>query len=249
MAFILKNKTVNRTERKLAFVLIASVVFLSILYVRPAYAQTRQIKPAPDKPLKLVVPQDSLQYTLGAYLGAWIINNGFTVSNPELFRKGMDDVLLNKPLLIDAASVASNLDGYQKRLISQRSSQQEKLLFENIKGKEGVGTLPSGVAYVIMKAGNGLRPQLNDSVLINVKGFLPDGNIFEDTYAKKSPLRVTPAGLIPGMAEALQIMPVGSTWRLFVPSALGYAERGVPGLIPAYSALVFEVELIQVVMK
>ena len=104
--------------------------------------------------------------------------------------------------------------------------------------------LPSGVAYVIMKAGTGIRPQLNDSVLIHVKGFLPDGNTFEDTYAKKAPLRVTPAGLIPGMSEALQIMPVGSTWRLIVPSALGYAERGVPGLIPAYSALIFEVELI-----
>lgn len=249
MIIILKSKTVNRTKKRLVGILTLSIVFLSFLYARPIYAQTRQITPAPDKPLKLVVPQDSLQYTLGAYLGAWIINNGFMVSNPEIFRKGMDDVLLNKPLLIDAASIAPKLDGYQKRLISQRSAQQEKLLFENIKGKEGVGILPSGVAYVIMKAGNGMRPQLNDSVLIHVKGFLPDGNIFEDTYAKKSPLRVTPAGLIPGMAEVLQIMPVGSTWRLFVPSALGYAERGIPGLVPTYSALVFEVELIEVVKK
>lgn len=207
-------------------------------------AQTRPGRTTTEKPINLTAPQDSLQYTLGAYLGAWIINNGFMVSNPDIFRRGMDDVLLNKTLLIDAASVASKLDGYQKRLISERSSQQERLLFENIKGKEGVGMLPSGVAYVIMKAGNGLRPQLNDSVLIHVKGFLPDGKPFEDTYAKKAPLRVTPAGLIPGMSEALQIMPVGSIWRLIIPSALGYAERGVPGLIPAYSALVFEVELI-----
>jgi FKBP-type peptidyl-prolyl cis-trans isomerase len=225
-------------------------VLLKAVFIYSATA-TAQTKPA-TKPLpsiKVVTPNDSLQYTLGAYLGAWITNNGFMVTNPDVFKKGMDDVLLNKTLLIDAASIAPKLDGYQKRMISQRSAQQERLLFENIKGKEGVGTLPSGVAYVIMKAGNGVRPQLNDSVLIHVKGFLPDGNPFEDTYAKKSPLRVTPAGLIPGMAEALQIMPVGSTWRLFVPSALGYAERGVPGLIPAYSALVFEVELMEVVRK
>lgn len=214
-----------------------------------ASAQTRTSKPAAAKPLSLSTPQDSLQYTLGAYLGAWIINNGFMVTNPDIFRKGMDDVLLNRPLLIDAASVASKLDGYQKRLISARGSQQERLLFENIKGKEGVGMIPNGVAYVVMKAGNGIRPQLNDSVLINVKGFLPDGTSFEDTYAKKTPLRVTPAGLIPGMSEALQIMPVGSTWRLFIPSALGYAERGIPGLIPAYSALIFEVELIDAVRR
>jgi len=207
-------------------------------------AQTRQNRTTVDKPLTLSSPTDSLQYTLGAYLGAWITNNGFMVSNPEVFRKGMDDVLLNKTLLIDAASVATKLDGYQKRLISERSSQQEKLLFENVKGKDGVGMLPSGVAYVILKAGTGIRPQLNDSVLIHVKGFLPDGKPFEDTYAKKAPLRVIPAGLIPGMSQALQIMPVGSIWRLIIPSALAYAERGVPGLIPAYSALIFEVELI-----
>ncbi len=232
----------NKNTKMLA--LIKCLLLLTIVInSSQAIAQKNPIK-AVTPASKLTSPQDSLQYTLGAYLGAWIINNGFTVSSPELFRKGMDDVLLNKPLLIDAASVASKLDGYQKRLISQRSSQQERLLFENIKGKDGVGMLPSGVAYVIMKAGTGIRPQLNDSVLIHVKGFLPDGNTFEDTYAKKAPLRVTPAGLIPGMSEALQIMPVGSTWRLIVPSALGYAERGVPGLIPAYSALIFEVELI-----
>lgn len=219
------------------------------LFSMSTFAQTRQVKQAVDKPINLTAPQDSLQYTLGAYLGAWIINNGFTITNPEVFKKGMDDVLLNRTLLIDAASIAPKLDGFQKRLISQRSSQQERLLFENIKGKDGVGMLPNGVAYVVMKAGNGIRPQLNDSVLIHVKGFLPDGSIFEDTYAKKTPLRSTPSGLIPGMSEALQIMPVGSTWRLIVPSALGYAERGVPGLIPAYSALIFEVELIDAVRR
>jgi len=210
-------------------------------------AQTRQIKPVPEKPLKLVTPSDSLQYTLGAYLGQWITNNGFTVTNPELFRKGMDDVLLNKPLLVNSASVAARLDNYQKRLISARSAQQEKLLFENVRGKAGVGALPSGVAYIVMKAGTGSRPQMTDSVLVHVKGFLPDGKVFEDTYVKKSPLKVTPATLIPGMNEVLQIMPIGSIWRVFIPSALGYAERGVPGLIPAYSALIFEVELISAI--
>ena len=169
------------------------------------------------------------------------------ISSPEIFKKGMDDVLLNKTLLIDAAGVAARLDSYQKRLISERSSQQEKLLFENVRGKDGVGMLPGGVAYVILKAGNGIRPQTDDSVSIHVRGYLPDGNQFEDTYARKTPLTVTPSTLIPGMNEVLQIMPVGSIWRVFIPSALGYAERGVPGLIPAYSALIFEVELIHVV--
>ena len=227
---------------------IRTILTCSILVITSFSATAQKVVTKPVVP-KLTTPQDSLQYTLGAYLGAWIINNGFTITNPEVFKKGMDDVLLNKTLLIDAASIAPKLEGYQKRLISQRSSQQERLLFENIKGKEGVGMLPSGVSYVTMKAGNGVRPQLNDSVLIHVKGFLPDGNIFEDTYKKNAPIRINPGGLIRGMGEALQIMPVGSTWRLFVPAALAYGERGVPGLIPAYSALIFEVELIELVKK
>lgn len=224
-------------------------IMLTLTICVNSFAQTRATKSIVQSPAKLITSQDSLQYTLGAYLGQWITNNGFMVSNPEIFQKGMDDVLLNKDLLIDAAGVAARLDNYQKRLISERSSQQEKLLFENLKSKDGVGILPSGVAYFILKAGNGFRPQSADSVLLHVKGFLPDGKMFEDTYEKKSPLRVTPATLIPGMNEVLQIMPVGSTWRVFIPSALAYAEGGVNGLIPAYSALIFEVELINAVRQ
>lgn len=222
------------------------IVLVLLLGSASVQAQTRSKLPA-EKPVKLITANDSLQYTLGAYLGQWITNNGFALSDPEMFRKGMDDVLLNKSLMVDAGTVAARLDSYQKRLISERSSRQEKLLFENIKGKEGVGMLPSGVGYLIMRPGNGIRPQLNDSVLIHVKGFLPDGQPFEDTYAKNTPIRATPAGLISGMSEALQIMPVGSVWRMFIPSAMAYAEKGVPGLIPAYSALIFEVELINAV--
>lgn len=222
------------------------LLFLAVfLYSVSVSAQKNPVRTSIPA-VKLNSPSDSLQYTLGAYLGQWIKNNGFVVSSPEIFQKGMDDVLLNKPLLVEAAGVASRLDSYQKRLITERSSQQEKLLFENVKGKDGVGMLPSGVAYVILKAGNGVRPQTADSVLIHVRGYLPDGNQFEDTYARKAPLKVTPSTLVPGMNEILQIMPAGSTWRVFIPSALGYAERGVPGLIPAYSALIFEIELINV---
>lgn len=209
-------------------------------------AQTKHEKQVPAA-VKLSTPSDSLQYTLGVFLGQWITNNGFTVTNPDFFRKGIDDVLLNKNLLVNPTTVSARLDNYQKRLISERSSQQEKLLFENVKGKPGVGILPSGVAYVIAKAGSGIKPRLSDSVALHVKGYLPDGKLFEDTYAKKSILKGRPSTFIAGINGILQIMPVGSIWRVFVPSALGYAERGVPGLVPAYSALIFDIELLNVV--
>ena len=177
-------------------------------------------------------------------MGQWISNNGFSITNPELFKRGLDDVLLNKPLQVNADGIASRLDSYQKELLSARSTQQETLLFANIRGKSGVGMLPSGVGYFVMKNGTGFRPQVTDSVLLHVKGFLPDGKLFEDTYAKNKALKGVPNTFIPGLSEILQIMPIGSTWRVFIPSALAYAETGVSGLVPPYSAVIFEVELI-----
>lgn len=220
-------------------------VFLSFCY-NPIFAQTKHEKQI-TSPLKLSSPSDTLQYTLGVFLGQWITKNGFTVTNPDLFRKGIDDVLLNKNLLINSTTVSARLDHYQKRLISERSSQQEKLLFENVKSKAGVGMLPSGVAYMVAKAGSGIKPRASDSVFLHVKGYLPDGKLFEDTYARKSILKGKPSTFISGINEVLQIMPAGSTWRIFIPSALGYAERGLPGLVPAYSALIFDIELINVI--
>lgn len=219
---------------------------LLVLFAAPATAQRTSSKAPATSAIRLTTPNDSLQYTLGAYLGQWVTNNGFAVTNPDLFAKGMNDVLQNKPMMIPAAQVAPRLDSYQKRLIAARSSRQEQILFQNVRNQNGVGALPSGVNYVVMKAGAGIRPQAVDSVLIHVKGFLPDGKLFEDTYAKQKPLKGLPGTFISGMSEILQIMPVGSTWRVFIPSALAYAETGVNGVVPPYSAVIFEVELIDV---
>ncbi len=219
---------------------------LAGLIVSASIAQTRGAKSSAPAPIKLTTTNDSLQYTIGAYLGQWLLNNGFGVTKPEIFKRGMDDVLLSRSLQVNPNGIANRLDAYQKNLISQRSNQQEMLLFENIKGKPGVGMLPSGVAYFVMKNGTGIRPASGDSILLHVKGFLPDGKLFEDTYAKNVPMRATPRTFVPGMNEVLQIMPVGSTWRIFIPSSLAYAQNGVTGLIPPYSAVIFEVELLQV---
>lgn len=220
------------------------IISISVLVSSSVYGQNRSGKIGPQAQVKLISPNDSLQYTLGAYLGQWITNNGFAVTNSELFTRGLNDVLLNKSLLVPAAQLAPRLDSYQKRLISARGIQQEQILFQNVKNQKGMGALPSGVSYFVMKNGTGFRPQAADSVLIHVKGFLPDGKLFEDTYAKKTPLRGIPGTFIPGMNEILQIMPVGSTWRVFIPSALAYGARGVPGVVPADSAIIFEIELI-----
>ena len=206
-------------------------------------------QPAKNKPaeeaVQLKTPADSNQYILGAYLGQYINSNGFVISNADLFIRGMNDAMGNKTLLVSAETVSKKMSEYQNRLSVERNVQLEKQLFAEIKAKNGIGILPSGVCYSVIKTGTGRRPQPTDSVTLQIKGFLPDGKLFEDSY-QKAPYKVVPSGLIPGMNEAVQIMPAGSTWRLYVPSSLAFAEKGLPGIIPPYSAVIYEVELIEV---
>lgn len=199
--------------------------------------------------LKLTNNADSTQYILGAYLGQYMQANGLAVTNANLFIKGMDDVLGGKPLMIPADSIPKRMSEYLTLAAVERNKLLEKQLFDAVKGQPGVGTLPNGVCYVISKAGEGQRPVASDSITIHVKGYLPDGLMFEDTYAKNTPLKATPGNLIPGLKDALQIMTAGSVWRVYIPSALAYAERGVPGVIPPYSAIVFDIELLTVKPK
>ena len=189
---------------------------------------------------------DSLQYILGAYLGQYVVSNGFAITNPTLFKKGMDDVMFGKQMLVNADSIQPLINKYQSSAAIERGKRQEKALFESIKSQPGIGVLPSGVCYTIVKAGTGRRPQLADSVQLHLKGFLADGKLFEDTYPKNTPYMTSPNGVIPGMKEILQIMPAGSLWRIYIPYSLAFAEKGVAGLIPPYSALIYEVELLTV---
>jgi FKBP-type peptidyl-prolyl cis-trans isomerase len=210
--------------------------------------KTEQQAPVPET-LKLTNRVDSTQYILGAYLGQYMQANGLAVTNANLFIKGMDDVLSAKPLMIPADSIPRRMSEYLTLATVERNKLLEKQLFDAVKGQPGVGSLPNGVCYVIVKAGTGMRPELTDSITVHVKGFLPDGKQFEDTYPKNIPLKTTLANMIPGLKETIQIMPAGSLWRIYIPSALGYAEAGVPGIIPPYSAIVFDIELLSIKEK
>jgi FKBP-type peptidyl-prolyl cis-trans isomerase len=236
-------KKLNYNQRKIKIMKKFTLFTILIAIAISISAQQQAQKPAS---LKLNSATDTLQYTLGAYLGQFIVNNGFTVSNPDLFFKGINDVLQKKQLLVNADSIPKRMNEYQVRLISDRNVREEKQLFDNIKGKPGIGILPNGVCYVILKVGTGQRPLATDTVKLQVKGYLADGRLFEDTYAKNTPYKVTPAGLIAGMSEAVQIMPEGSTWRLYIPSALAFASKGVPGLVTPNAAVIFEVELVNI---
>ena len=196
-----------------------------------------------QQPVKLSSQVDSLQYSLGVFVGQWMVNNGFVLDNKELFNRGVDDLMLNRPRLITDSTIVPIITSYQLSIQSERSKQMEQQLFADLKGKAGVGVLPSGVHYIIIKQGEGVRPAASDSVTMNVVGVFPDGTLFENSAEKGEPVRNVVSNLIPGLSEAIQIMPEGSVWRIFVPSALAYGAAGLPNVIPPNTALVFEITL------
>lgn len=114
--------------------------------------------------------------------------------------------------------------------------------------QEGVTTTESGLQYEVIEQGDGPRPGPEDQVTVNYRGTLADGTQFDSSYDRGEPATFSLGGVIPGFAEGIQLMPVGSTYKLYIPPALGYGPQGGPGGgIPPNSALVFEIELLEIV--
>ena len=135
-----------------------------------------------------------------------------------------------------------------KQAAEKNKSDGEAFLAAN-KDKEGVVTLPSGLQYKILTEGNGPKPTADDSVVCNYRGTLTDGKEFDSSYKRGQPATFPVKGVIKGWTEALQLMPVGSKWQLFVPPSLAYGEQGAGADIGPNSTLIFEVELISIKEK
>ncbi len=223
-------------------------VFAALMLTITVSAQQQPQKPisVPQTLIKLSSSADTLQYTLGAFIGQWMVKNGFSITNQVLFKRGMDDVLQNKKLALPDTIIAPLVSSYQLSIQSARSRQMEEQIFAALKGKPGVGALPDGVHYIVVKMGTGIRPTAADSVVMNAIGIFPDGTVFEDTFQKKKTIRALTSNLIPGLNETIQLMPEGSVWRIFVPSVLAYGSAGLPNLIPPNTALVFDITLMEV---
>lgn len=211
-------------------------------------AQQPSSKPANQAvaTVKLLTAADTVQYSIGAYIGQWFLKNGFRMNNKALFERGMDDMMQNKKLAVPDSIISPLVSSYQLSVQNARSKAMEDQLFASLKGKPGVGALPDGVHYIVVKMGTGIRPAAKDTVVINAIGIFPDGSVFEDTYQKKKAITTLTSNLIPGLNEAIQLMPEGSTWRIFIPSVLGYGPAGLPKVIPPNTALVFDINLMEV---
>lgn len=180
--------------------------------------------------------------------------------DPAVLSRGLRDALAGNKLLLTDDEAKAALTALQAEVRATEEAKLKAVAIENKragdaflaanKTKEGVVTLPSGLEYKIIKEGTGPKPTADDTVLCHYRGTLLDNTEFDSSYKRNEPLKIPVGGVIKGWTEAIQLMPVGSKWQLFIPSDLAYGERGAPGSpIGPNSTLIFEVELISIEPK
>jgi FKBP-type peptidyl-prolyl cis-trans isomerase FklB len=204
----------------------------------------------------LTTTKQKASYAIGMNWGTGLHRQGIDVDSAALIQ-GMKDALGGGKTLLteDEARSAlmqlqSEMQAKQQAKAAQEGEANKKegdaFLAAN-KTKEGVVTLPSGLQYKILTPGTGPKPTASDSVVCNYKGTLINGTEFDSSYKRGEPATFPVTGVIKGWTEALQLMPVGSKWQLFIPSDLAYGPRGTPGgPIGPNATLTFEVELISI---
>lgn len=203
----------------------------------------------------LSTEQDKISYSVGYQLGG-ITKNQAVELDHELVLQGVRDALDGTdPKLTDDERQAALNDLKQQITLAQQKRAEEladqnlaaslQFMSENTK-KEGITTLPSGLQYKELVAGDGKSPTAEDSVTVNYRGKLIDGTEFDSSYKRNKPASFKVNRVIKGWTEALQLMQEGDKWEIYIPPELGYGARGAGRSIPANSALIFEVELISV---
>ena len=192
---------------------------------------------------------DSVSYSLGVNIGE-NIKTQFPDIDLKNFEAVIKDVVDdNKKPSISGADAQKTIQEYFTKQQAKASEsvveEGKKFLAENSK-KENVVTLESGLQYEVIKTGEGAKPTLNDQVTTHYHGTLIDGTVFDSSVERGEPASFPVSGVIKGWTEALQLMNVGSKWRLFVPYDLAYGERGAGPKIGPFTTLIFEVELISI---
>jgi FKBP-type peptidyl-prolyl cis-trans isomerase FklB len=227
---------------------------------KPASATTPKTGTAPKPataaaPLVLKTAKQKRSYAIGADIGKNVggqLKAQSVELDPALVARGLRDALSGaKPAMTDEevrATLTELRTQLQQKGAAAAKQEGEAFLVAN-KSKEGVVTLPSGLQYKILKEGDGKKPLATDTVQCNYRGTLINGAEFDSSAKHGGPAAFQVGGVIKGWTEALQLMPVGSKWQLFIPSDLAYGDRGMGRSIPPGSTLIFEVELVSIQEK
>lgn len=195
---------------------------------------------------------DKLSYALGISFGQQIAQANLQISDFQVFAKGLEVSIKGTAPEIDFAECQQVLNDYfsniqeeETRKMNAVKKEGEDFLSKNGKRPE-VKTTASGLQYEVIKEGTGKRPTVNDVVKVHYHGTLIDGTVFDSSVKRGTPAEFGVSQVIKGWVEALQLMPVGSKYKLYIPSELAYGQQGAGAMIKPNSALVFEVELLEI---
>ena len=223
----------------------------------PASKTAQATKPKTQAPLVLKTQKEKASYALGMNVGKGLgtsLRQQSVEVDQAILLRGMKDALAGGKTLLTEDEMKAALTQLQTDMLAKAAEANKKAGEEFLaanKTKEGVVTLPSGLQYKILTAGTGPKPAATDTVSCNYRGTLLDGKEFDSSYKRGQPLSIQVNGVIKGWTEALQLMPVGSKWQLFIPSDLGYGDRGADprsGIGPGVT-LIFDVELLSIQAK
>lgn len=198
---------------------------------------------------------DKVSYALGMGIGSQLKDMGAENISIDDFAQAIKDAIAGNKQLEDDEAQALVQEFFQEQEQKQRAAAAERFkdakeageqfLAENAK-KDGVTVTASGLQYTILKEGNGKQPKATDTVVCHYEGTLTDGKVFDSSYKRGEPASFGLNQVIAGWTEGVQLMKEGSKFRFFIPFNLGYGERGAGASIPPFSALIFDVELIEV---
>ena len=193
---------------------------------------------------------EKLSYALGLSLGNNLLSSGVKSLNVEKLAKGIQDVLEQNDPEISYQEAQNVINEYFQKLQEESSSiaiEEGKTFLESNGKRPEVTTLKSGLQYEVLKEGNGRKPKASDKVKVHYHGTLIDGTVFDSSVRRGEPATFGVTQVISGWVEALQLMPVGSKWKLYIPSDLAYGAQGAGQHIGPHTTLVFEVELLDIV--
>ncbi len=199
--------------------------------------------------MKYTEEQDKVSYCLGLSIASNLLTSGVKNISIEPFVDALEAAYAGKQPELSPEEANKTLQEFFGKVQAEQAEQAiaagKKFLEENGK-KEGVTTLESGLQYEIITNGDGEKPTANDSVKCHYEGTLIDGTVFDSSIKRGEPAVFPINGVIKGWTEALQLMPVGSKWKLYIPSDLAYGAQGAGNIIGPHTTLIFEVELLEI---
>jgi FKBP-type peptidyl-prolyl cis-trans isomerase len=188
-------------------------------------------------------------YAFGMFVGEDLRQTGFEIDY-FAFTEGLKAVMEGWETIIDQDEAVETVQNAFERIMSRRAVEaqlREAVFLSENASREGITVTESGLQYEVIEEGSGPKPEASDTVLVHYEGALTNGMVFDSSYLQENPEEIPLYMVIPGWSEGIQLMNVGSKFRLFIPSSLAYGEYGAGSIIPPYSTLIFTIDLLDIV--